>query len=162
VPSTLACSAQVTPKVPNGGSVLSEALSQTVLYSDGMAYSLIHLPPQATTPAAGILAEIGQPFLALIVDKDEVSLILPTRNWQALAHRLPGAEATHNLRLITLDVVLDHDLIGYLAHVSRVLAEAGIPILALSAYERDHILVPQEHFETAWTTLEALTRSATR
>jgi hypothetical protein len=139
---------------------LSEALSQTVLYTDGVVYSLIHLPPQAITPAAGILAEIGQPFLALIVDKDEVSLILPTRNWQALAHRLPGAEATHNLRLITFDVVLDHNLIGYLAHVSRALAEAGVPILALSAYERDHVLVPQEHFDTAWTTLEVLTTAA--
>jgi hypothetical protein len=152
----------VTPKVTDDCSALGEAFSQTVLYTDGMVYSLIHLPPQAITPAAGILAEIGQPFLALIVDKDEVSLILPTQNWQAVAHRLPGAEATHNLRLITFDVVLDHGLIGYLALVSRALAEAGIPILALSAYERDHVLVPQEHFETAWATLEALTRAAAR
>jgi hypothetical protein len=149
------------PKVPDDCSALGDALSQTVLYTDGVAYSLIHLPPQAITPAAGILAEVGQPFLALIVDKDEVSLILPTRNWQAMAHRLPGAEATHDLRLITFDVVLDHNLVGYLAHVSRALAQAGVPILALSAYERDHVLVPQEHFETAWTTLEVLT-AATR
>jgi hypothetical protein len=148
--------------VTDDGPSLSKALSQTVLYTDGVAYSLIHLPPQAIAPAAGILAEIGQPFLALIVDKDEVSLILPTRNWQAVTHRLPGVEAAHNLRLITFDVVLDHNLIGYLAHVSRALAEAGIPILALSAYERDHILVPQEHFETAWATLEVLTRAAAR
>ena len=144
------------PKVIDDNPTLREALSRTALYTDGLAYSLVHLPPEAITPAAGVLAEIGQPFLALIVDKDEVSFVLPGEAWQEAARRLPDAKATHDLRLITFDVVLDHGLVGYLAQVSRALAEAGIPILALSSYERDHVLVPQEHFETAWATLEAL------
>jgi hypothetical protein len=46
-------------------------------------------------------------------------------------------------------------LIGFMALVSRFLAEAGVSILALSAFERDHILVPAAQFQTAWDVLRS-------
>ncbi|HEY7507379.1 MAG TPA: ACT domain-containing protein, partial [Nitrososphaera sp.] len=49
-----------------------------------------------------------------------------------------------NFRLITLDVELPWNVVGYFAKVSQILAEAGISLGALSSFSRDHILVKQD------------------
>jgi uncharacterized protein len=130
-----------------------DVLRDAQLYTDDTLYSLIHLPAGAITAAAGVLAEIGTPFSAMIADKDEVSLLLPQEDWENFAHRLPDHQAQAIYRLITFDLVLDMDLIGFLALVSQILAEAGVPLLALSAFERDHVLVRADQFEVAWAAL---------
>lgn len=133
----------------------TDALAQAPLYSDEVLYTVVHLPSAAITAGAGVLAEAGIAFSALIVDKDEVTLVLPQDAWQEYAHRLPDHQTAEGYRLITFDLPLDPDLIGFMALVSRILAEAGVTILALSAFERDHILVPATQFQTAWEALRA-------
>lgn len=132
----------------------AQAFVRASLYTDNIHYILVHLPPQAITAGAGVLAEIGQPFGALVVDKDEITLVVPQEYWDEFAGRLPDHRIAGNYRLITFDLPLDLNMIGFMALISRVLAEAGVSILALSAYERDHILVPADRFQTAWETLQ--------
>lgn len=133
----------------------SRAFAQAILYTDDMLYVLVHLPPQAITAGAGVLAEIGQPFGALLVDKDEVTLVIPQEHWDDFAGRLPEHRLVRDYRLITFDLPLDMDLVGFMALVSRVLAEAGVSFLALSAFQRDHILVPADRCQDAWNALIA-------
>ncbi|MBN2302874.1 MAG: ACT domain-containing protein [Anaerolineae bacterium] len=128
---------------------------RATLYSDDALYILAHLPPQAITAAAGVLAEIGTPFSALIADKDEITLLLPQEYWDEFAGRLPDHRASGDYRLITFDLPLEPDLIGFLVLVSQILADAGVSILALSSFERDHILVSAAQFQTAWDALRA-------
>ena len=45
--------------------------------------------------------------------------------------------------------ILDFSLIGILARISALLAEAGISIFALSTYQTDYILVREGDFERA-------------
>ena len=45
--------------------------------------------------------------------------------------------------------ILDFSLIGILARISSLLAEAGISIFALSTYQTDYILVREGDFERA-------------
>lgn len=130
-----------------------ELLKQAHLYTDNQPYTVVHLPNNATIAAASICAQVNAPFLALLADKDEVSLIIPTDVWDVMQSRLLEATATHDWRLITLDVVLPYDAVGVLAGLGTALAEANVPFLALSAYERDHLLVQQPHFPTAWEVL---------
>jgi hypothetical protein len=80
-------------------------------------------------------------------------LVLPQEAWQEFAHRLPDHRMADAYRLITFDLPLDPALIGFMALVSRILAEAGVSILALSAFERDHVLVPAAQFQAAWDAL---------
>jgi hypothetical protein len=131
------------------------ALAQAQLYTDDTHYSLIHLPAPAITPAAVVLAEIGLAFSALIVDKDEVTLVLPADDWADFQHRLPDHRVEGPYRLITFDLSLDLNLLGFMALVSRLLAEAQVPIMAFSAFERDHLLIAAEHFQVAWDALRA-------
>ncbi|HML25026.1 MAG TPA: ACT domain-containing protein [Aggregatilinea sp.] len=132
-----------------------QALARAALYTDAVPYIPVHLPAPAIVAAAGVLAESATPFSALIADKDEVTLILPEAEWEEFARRLPDHRAAAPYRLITFDLPLDFELIGFMALVSRVLADAGVSILAVSAFERDHLLVPASQFETAWAALEA-------
>jgi len=125
-------------------------LRQARLVSDEQDYRILRLPPQAITLAAGVLAEVGQPFAALIVDKDEVTLLLPEEAVSAFDSRLRRAQMSERIyRLITLDVRLDPDLVGFIARIADILAAEGIPILSAAAYSRDHILVPAQDFDKA-------------
>jgi hypothetical protein len=137
---------------------VDEALQAAQLYSDGEEYRLIRLPAPAIMAAAAVIAEIGEPFAALVIDKDEVTLILPADTLADFARRLPGhTVSAAAYRLITLDVELEPELTGFMARIAQTLAEADIPIVALGAFTRDHLLVPSAHFDAAMTALQRLT-----
>ncbi len=141
---------------------VDEALKAAQLYTDNQSYRLLKLPARAVTAAAGVLAEIGAPFTALIVDKDEVTLVLYADAVSDFTRRLQGhtaSEATY--RLITFDVALEPTLTGFMARVSAALAGAGIPIVTFGAFSRDHLLVPADRFDQAWSVLSKLTGSET-
>ncbi len=134
-----------------------QALRAAKLYTDNTEYQLIHLPPNAITAAAGVLAEIGEPFGALLADKDEVTLVIPAEAVAIFARRLRDhrlSETTY--RLISFDLELEPTLTGFMARIAGALAAANVPMLPFAAFSRDHLLVPAAQFETAWHTLEKL------
>ncbi len=136
---------------------VSLALKQTRLYSDDVDYAVIKLPARAIMAAAGIVAEVGEPFCTLIVDKDEVSLIIPAEAVEDFAGRLKGHTAAPSAyRLITFDLELDFNLFGFMAVVSQALADAKVSILPIAAFSRDHILVPSQQFDIAMQALQKL------
>jgi hypothetical protein len=120
-------------------------------------YLIIKLPPRAITVAAGIVAEIGEAFCTLIADKDEVSLIIPAEAIEDFAGRLKDHSVSPTpYRLITFDLELDFNIFGFMAVVSKALAEAEVPILPIAAFSRDHILVPSSQFDIALQALQKL------
>lgn len=135
---------------------VQDALKAAKLYTDEQDYLMITLPPRAITAAAGIIAEIGEPFCTVIADKDEVTLIIPADALKDFERRIPGYKASEPYRLLTFDVELEPTLTGFMAVISRALADAGIPIIPLGAFTRDHLLVPSQHVDRAIETLKAL------
>lgn len=136
---------------------VAEVLAQVELYTEEADYIIIQMPARAITSAASVLAEVGDPFSALIVDKDEVTLILDVEAYEEYKKRLHGHQAEMGLwRLITFDMELDSDLLGFMATVSKALADASISILPIAAYSRDHILVPAERIDDAIAALNTL------
>jgi hypothetical protein len=131
------------------------AFARATLYTDGIDYRLVHLPAAAIAAGAGALAEIGKPFCALLADKDEVTLLLSRSAWEQVAERFPDHRLADPYRLITFDLPLDFELVGFMALISDLLARAGVSILALSAFERDHMFVPASQFQAAWDALKA-------
>lgn len=140
---------------------IQQVMQQAVFYSDDQPYLLIALPTGAIMAAAGVLAEIGEPFCALVVDKDEVTLLIPQEAWDDFRHRLPGAVVSPIVyRLMTVDVELESTLVGFMAHVSRALADNGISILTFAAYSRDHFFVSENQFDLALGALHKLKSEA--
>lgn len=50
---------------------------------------------------------------------------------------------------------LDFSLIGILAAISKILAESGISIFAISTYDTDYILLKEEHLSAGMNALES-------
>jgi hypothetical protein len=136
---------------------VEQALQQAKLYTDNTLYSLIHLPPNGIMAAAGVLAQVGEPFTALIADKDEVTLVIPAELVEDFATRLREKRVGESdYRLITFDLELEPTLTGFMARVAAALADAGVPILPFAAFSRDHLLVPADKFDAAWGALKRL------
>ena len=89
---------------------------------------------------------------AVIKDKNEITLIID----QIKLKEEDAIEIEKDFKLITFDMVLPFGLVGFLAKVSKVLADEKISIFAVSAYSTDHILVKQKDIEKAVKKLEAL------
>jgi hypothetical protein len=80
----------------------------------------------------------------LLRDGREVTLLVEEEDWRAMRHAARDARAEGGFRLLTLDVKLGWDVVGFLARVTEILAAEGIAVGALSAFSRDHLLVKQD------------------
>jgi len=83
------------------------------------------------------------PFM-IFKDRWEVTLLLDDTDLQAMRVGLREAKIEKGFRLLSFDVELDFSVVGFLAFISRKLAENNIPIVALGAFSRDHLLIKQE------------------
>ncbi len=108
------------------------------------------------------LMEDLEPFSSITFDVSEVSIVLKAEEWDGLKENFHDYEEEGPYRLITFDIVLDLAIVGYLAVISRILADAGISIYALSTYLRDHVLVKESDAETAMEALKGLIEECKR
>lgn len=85
----------------------------------------------------------------LLRDPFEVTLLVEESDWRAMRHAAREAKTETDFRLVTLDVELGWDVVGFLAHVTRILAAEGVSVGALSAFSRDHLLIKQDELGKA-------------
>ncbi|MDT4898777.1 MAG: uncharacterized protein QOH25_3854 [Acidobacteriota bacterium] len=85
----------------------------------------------------------------LLRDEHEVTLLLDETDWRTVRHALRDARVEGNFRLLTFDIKLDWNVVGFVARVTEILADAGISCGALSAFSRDHLLIKQDDLGTA-------------
>lgn len=95
------------------------------------------------------LSPRGDAPYMLLRDKYEVTLLLDETDWRAMRHAARDARVEGGFRLVTLDIELGWNVIGYLARVTEILARANISVGALSAFSRDHLLIKQDDLGTA-------------
>lgn len=88
------------------------------------------------------------PFM-LLADRYETTMLLDSVDWQTMRHAAREAKIESNFRLLTFTVQLDWNIIGFLAFVSKILAEANISVGAISSFSRDHLLIKQDDLPQA-------------
>ncbi len=81
---------------------------------------------------------------------EEISLVCRTEDVPATV-----TERDDGWRGFRIVGILDFSLVGILARISGILAEAGISIFAVSTFNTDYVLVKQEKFAQALEVLEA-------
>jgi len=89
---------------------------------------------------------------ANIIDKNEITVIIE----QSKYNDEDIIEIEKGWKILTLDMVLPFGLVGFLAKVSKVLADEKIPIFVISAYSKDHILVKEKDLARAEEKLKEL------
>jgi hypothetical protein len=88
------------------------------------------------------------PFM-LLRDGYEVTLLLEEEDWLTMRHAVRDARVEGGWRLVTFNIELGWNVTGYLARVTEILAAAHVPIGALTAFSRDHLLIKQDDLGTA-------------
>jgi hypothetical protein len=136
---------------------ITTLLSQARWQARPERFVLAALRPNERVLVQGLLAGVTAPFMQLIAEPDVLTLLVPQSDWRVLRPAFPHARVQAPFRVISFDLDLPSDLVGFLALASRALADAGVPILAVCGYAKDHILVREEHLERA---LAALTPQA--
>lgn len=131
---------------PNAEKTVSDLLRETRIEVVPATFVLVGLSHQNWTrllenPELSPRAE--SPFL-IFRDGREVTLLLEEDDWQRIRHIVRDAKMERAFRLVTLDIELPWNVIGYLARVTEILAAAGIPVGAVSSFSRDHLLIKQD------------------
>lgn len=88
------------------------------------------------------------PFM-IFKDKWEITLVIDETDFQTCRHAVRDAKVEGGFRLVSFDMPMDFSVVGYFAEISKILAQAKIPILALSAFSRDHLLIKQDNLAKA-------------
>ncbi|MEA2022360.1 MAG: ACT domain-containing protein [Candidatus Caldatribacteriota bacterium] len=89
---------------------------------------------------------------ANVIDKNETTVIID----QSKYDEENIIEIDKDWKILTFDMVLLFELVGFLAKVSQVLADEKIPIFVISAYSKDHILVKEKDLAKAEVKLKEL------
>lgn len=88
------------------------------------------------------------PFM-IFRDKREITMLLDETDFTTIKVAIRDAKTEGNFRLLTFDVELDFAVVGFMAEITRILAEAEISVLAISAFSRDHLLIKQADLSRA-------------
>jgi len=98
------------------------------LYLPETRFAVASIPLDKYGEVIAYLSDVND-FVSLTRDKEEITLVVTEEVWRKLAPRFPGAVAQEGRRLIRFDTVLDFSVVGFIAEISRALAEADISIL---------------------------------
>ena len=104
------------------------------------------LPYDLTVCKVSSVADIDTNLDFFFIGKtdEEISLVCSTAGTPTQT-----LEREDGWKCFRIEGVLDFSLVGILAKISTVLAEAGIGIFAVSTYNTDYVLVKAEDFEHA-------------
>ncbi len=116
-------------------------------------YTLTILPQRlavAKLPANAPLPDwFAGEFFSITRTADELSFVVEEA-------RIPdGITAELGWRALKVEGPLELSLVGVLASLSGALAAAGVPLLALSTFDTDYLLVHEENLLVATTALQA-------
>lgn len=91
---------------------------------------------------------MSAPFM-IFMDPHEVTLILDDVDLANMSPGLGDAKIENGYRMLTFNVVLELSVVGFMAEISRILADVGVSILPLSSYSRDSVLIKQNDLAIA-------------
>lgn len=122
-------------------------------------YVLAGIDPRETAVALRLLAGIRSRLWQLFVAPDIITFIVTESDWRSVSPAFPRARVERPYRAVTIENDLPPDLKGLLAVISDALATADVPILALSGFSRDHLLLREADLDRALAALDALVSS---
>lgn len=117
-------------------------------------FALCGFPGEPAPEDLGLVARSAP--AALVREAGQTTLLVPEASLEAVLARHPGARCERGRAWIRFEAPMAWDLVGFLAHVSARLAEAGVPVGVVASFDRDHLFVGEEHLGRSCAVLTAL------
>lgn len=86
---------------------------------------------------------LGPEVFAIITDGAEITVVAEADSG------LEALEEERPFRIISFDTKMPFDLIGFLAYITKLLADHNISLFAISSFSTDHILMKEVYLEKA-------------
>jgi hypothetical protein len=86
---------------------------------------------------------MNKKIFAVVTDGVEITVVAE------MDHGLKVLEEEKPFRIISFDTKLPFDLIGFLAYITKLLADQNISLFAISSFSTDHILMKEVYLEKA-------------
>jgi hypothetical protein len=116
--------------------------------------AICRLAARAEIPEGLLNAAFSAQVCALVRTPEELSLVV-SEEARSAGRLLPGARVEPGWIALQLRGPFPFSLTGVLASFLQPLAEAKIPIFAISTFDTDYVLIKRENLETAVTALRA-------
>ncbi len=123
-------------------------------------YVLAGIDPRESAVVIRLLGGLRARLWQLFVAPDTITFILPENDWRAISPAFPRARVERPYRVVSFEVDLPPDLTGFLALISTALAAESVPIVAVSGFSRDHLLLREADLDRALAVLDSLVSSA--
>ena len=138
---------------------LLDTFSKTKLNVQTGEYLVVKLPLKYGAMLRDLTKFVKEPFFNYTIDQYEITLTVHERDWQNIGRDFIETKIEHGYSIITLDVTLDWNVVGYLAEISRLLADVGVPIGVISSHRTNHLLIKKYDLQKAVFVLQDLINS---
>ncbi|MBS3055174.1 MAG: ACT domain-containing protein [Candidatus Aenigmarchaeota archaeon] len=138
---------------------LLSIFSKTKLNVQPGEYLIVRLPLKYGVMLRELSKFVREPFFNYTVEPQEITLVVHERDWSNIGRDFIETQIEHGYNIITMDVTVDLNVIGYLAVISRLLADVGVPIMVVSGHRTDHILIKKYDLQKAIFVLQDLINS---
>ncbi|MGP0020643.1 MAG: ACT domain-containing protein [Candidatus Sulfotelmatobacter sp.] len=103
-------------------------------------YAIVRLAPDAPVPGWASLSKSAKDdFTSITRTGDELSIVCPADNLP------PDVHSPHRWICVKLEGPFPFSQTGVLLSFIEPLSKSGIPIFAISTYDTDYVLIPEEH-----------------
>jgi hypothetical protein len=134
-------------------SSLGDALVQMTWSAEPGRFALVGFEEG---PRVEDLALLGRAPSQIVREAEGTTLLVHEDAVDGVLERHPGAKLERSLVWIRFSAAMDWELVGFLAHVTKALAEAEVPVGCVCTFDRDHLFVAEAHYERAAEVLKGL------
>ncbi len=104
-------------------------------------YLMIRLPVDAKPIPGEWSRPLTTRYAVFVREPKDITLIIPRRKWLRMQTMFAKSQVSEPMKVIIFDIELGINVYGFIAAISKVLADGGISIMPVSSYHRDHVLV---------------------
>ena len=138
---------------------IRKILAETIITEHKDDYVIVYIDPREEKTARTHLTDL-MPFSSITYTPDEVSVVVREMEWAGLKNCFHSYKEGEPYCLLTFDIVLDLSIIGFMAVITKVLADEGVAVYAISTYLKDHLLVKKSDSKKAVQALQRLFEKA--
>ncbi len=93
-------------------------------------------------------------FVMIVLNRDEITLMLPEREWEKIKESFNPKKIEHDYKIIVLEKLTHETIVGHIAIVTKILMDEGIGVKIVSTHAKENLIVKRNELARAVNVLE--------